>query len=114
MDDPNEVRIQTLPWYAEKVWNSNAVIAHFLSQTHSGAELHNAKSSFVCGLAFGLGKKLLMLAHEPYDSPIDYSDILKTHDTAGKCETFARTWLEEVGSMEGTKKNHKGGVPETR
>jgi len=96
VDDPNEVRIQTLSWYAEKVRYSSAVIAHFLSETHSGSELHNAKNSFVSGLAYGMGKSILMLAHEPYRSPIDYRDFLKTHDTAAKCESFARKWLKDV------------------
>ncbi|MHA1974699.1 MAG: P-loop ATPase, Sll1717 family [Candidatus Hodarchaeales archaeon] len=103
VDDPEEVRTQTLPWYAEKIWNSHSVIAHFLSQTHSGSELQNAKSSFVCGLAYGLGKKLLMLAHEPYVTPIDYTDILKTHDTAVRCGHIAAEWLKEVNSQEKVK-----------
>ena len=49
MDDPKEVRIQTLSWYAEKVFNSNAVIVHFLSSSHKDWKLHNAKKSFVSG-----------------------------------------------------------------
>jgi len=96
IDDPSEVRIQTLSWYAQKVHNTYAVIAHFLSHEHTGSRLHNAKNSFVSGLAQGFGKPLLMLAHEPYESPIDYRDLLKTHETARQCEGLADAWLNDI------------------
>lgn len=96
VDDPNEVRIQTLSWYAEKAYNAYAVIAHFLSHEHTGQRLHNAKNSFVCGLAYGFGKHLLMLAHEPYESPIDYRELLQTHRTAAECKSIASSWLDDI------------------
>jgi len=89
VDDPNEVRTQTLSWYAIETFNAFAVIVHFLSPTHVGWRLHNAKNSIVSGIAFGFGKNLLMLAHDPYDSPIDYRELLKTHKTAEICKTYA-------------------------
>ncbi len=96
VDDPNEVRIQTLSWYAQKVYSAYAVIAHFLSLEHTGWNSHNAKNSFVSGLAFGFGKPLLMLAHEPYESPIDYRELLKTHRTAADAERLGSSWLDDV------------------
>lgn len=96
IDDPNEVRIQTLSWYAQEVYNAFAVIVHFLSQDRSGWHLHNAKNSFVSGLAHGFGKNLLMLAHEPYKSPIDYRELLQTHRTAEECNMIASSWLDEI------------------
>jgi len=96
VDDPNEVRIQTLSWYAQKVYSAYAVITHFLSPTQTGWRLHNAKNSFVSGLAYGFGKNLLMLAHEPYESPIDYRELLKTHKTGVQCVNLASPWLDEV------------------
>lgn len=96
IDDPSEVRIQTLSWYAQEVYNAYAVIAHFLSPERSGWQLHNAKNSFVSGLAYGFGKHLLMLAHEPYECPIDYRELLKTHSTAAECKMIASSWLDDV------------------
>lgn len=96
VDDPNEVRIQTLSWYAQEAYSAYAVIVHFLSPEQTGWRLHNAKNSFVSGLAYGFGKHLLMLAHEPYVSPIDYRDLLKTHKTAAQCESLASSWLDDV------------------
>lgn len=96
IDDPIEVPNQTLSWYLQKVYNSHGVISHFLSSDHKGNELHNAKVSFISGIAHGLGKKMLMLAHSPYNSPIDYKDILKTHETASQCVRIAQNWLDET------------------
>ncbi len=96
VDDPNEVRIQTLSWYAQRVYSAHVVVVHFLSTEQAGWRLHNAKNSFVSGLAHGFGKHLLMLAHEPYKSPIDYRDLLDTHKTAAQCETLASRWLDYV------------------
>ena len=94
-DDPQEVRMQPLSWYIEEVTKSFCVIAHFLSQEHEGCKQHNAKISFISGLTYGLGKPLLMLAHEPFDSPIDYKGLLKTHDTPSKCQKIVDQWLSE-------------------
>lgn len=95
-DDPKEVSIQTLSWYAEKVYSSYAVIVHFLSTDHDGYKLHNAKNSFVAGLAYGFNKELLMLAHSPYSSPIDYREILKIHTTAVQCDQYSNEWLTNI------------------
>lgn len=96
VDDPNEVRIQTLSWYAQKAYNAFAMVTHFLSLEHTEWRFHNAKNSFVSGLAYGFGKHLLMLAHEPYVSPIDYQDLLKIHKTAAQCESLADSWLKDI------------------
>jgi predicted AAA+ superfamily ATPase len=96
VDDPQEVSIQTLSWYAEQLNTAFGVITHFLSQEHRGSNFHNAKISFISGIAYGFGKELLMLAHDPFESPIDYRDFLKTHKTAQECEQQAINWLEQV------------------
>ena len=93
-DDPTEARIQELSWYAEHTRSAIAVIAHLLSEKHKGWQYHNAKISFVCGLAHGFDRRLLMLAHDPYESPLDYQDMLITHDTAAQCTAAANEWLD--------------------
>jgi hypothetical protein len=95
-DDPKEAPIQTLSSYAKEVHRAFGVIVHFLSPTQYGHQFQNAKNSFVSGLAYGFGKNILMLAHDPFESPIDYSDILKVHSTAAECELHADTWLRKL------------------
>lgn len=96
VDDPREIVTQTLSWYAQEVYSAFALVVHMLAMDNTGWRLHNAKNSFVAGLAYGLGKHLLILAPEPYESPIDYRDILRIHKTALQCEKVLNEWLSDV------------------
>jgi len=68
------------------------VVCHFLSQDHKAAKLNNARNAFVAGIAYGLKKPLLILAHDPYKSPIDYHDLLKTHRDAPEAVSIFDDW----------------------
>ena len=96
VDDPSEGIKQPLQWYIQNLVNSHGVIAHFLSETHTDYISQNAKNSLVSGIAKGLDIPLLMLAHGPFNSPIDYRDILKVHNTASQCESFIDTWVTPI------------------
>ena len=96
IDDPNEYSSQMLDWYAEKLLLADAVVVHLLSTDHNDHRDHNLKASIVAGLAQGFGRPMIMLAHAPYESPIDYDQWLKVHDTAESCVALTRTWLESV------------------
>jgi Cdc6-like AAA superfamily ATPase len=96
VDDPSEMRVQSLAWYARNANSSLGVIAHLLSQEHKNATFHNAKLALVSGMALGFGKPLLMLAHEPYTSPVDYRDLLKSHATATQCKELTGEWLSQL------------------
>lgn len=99
VDDPSEVPTQTLTWYTEQLHSCKGVIVHFLSSSHNGSKMHNAKNSFVSGLAYGFDKPLLMLAHDPFTPPIDYHDLLKIHRTSDECVSLADKWLKELETV---------------
>ena len=96
VDDPKEVKCQTFPWYIQNIFNSNGVIAHLLDEGRVDNIIHNAKASFICGLAYGFNMPVLMLAHSPFDPPADYRNILKVHTTASECSQFATNWFEKT------------------
>ncbi|MCH7811587.1 MAG: hypothetical protein IH958_03055, partial [Chloroflexi bacterium] len=93
VDDPSEIPSPTLEWYAEKVHRTDAVLVHLLSNDHRDSTRHNVKASFVAGLAHGFRKPLRILAHAPFEPPIDYQDLLRSHDTAEKCRSELGRWL---------------------
>ena len=95
-DDPQETPGTTLEWFAEKARDCDGVVVHLLADNQDGSAAHNAKGSFVAGLAHGLRKPILMLAHEPFQCPTDYTTLLKAHETAAQCESQLREWLESV------------------
>lgn len=84
IDDPKEVNTQTLSWYLRHVNSAFAVVCQFLSTDYKNCELQNAKQALVAGVAHGLGKPLLMLAQDPYQSPIDYRDMLRQEQLRGR------------------------------
>jgi hypothetical protein len=92
IDDPQEVRMQPFAWYVQQVTSAFAIVCHFLSTEYRGWEAHNAKHALVAGLAHGLAKPLLMLAHEPYASPLDYRDLLRKHQTAAAAVSIFADW----------------------
>lgn len=96
-DDPHEYSSQPLEWYAEKILDADVVVVHLLSTDHNNHSFHNTKASIVAGLAHGLGRPMIMLAHSPYQPPIDYEKWLVLHDTAEECIRKAKPWLGEVG-----------------
>ncbi len=98
IDDPVEYSSQILNWYAEKLFNVDAVAIHLLSLEHSGNAAHNVKASIVAGLAHGFGIPIMMMAHAPYESPVDYQSWLSKHETAESCVAQAKLWLETVNS----------------
>src|SRR5207248_1946372 len=59
--DPAEAAVEPLPWYAQQIFSSDAVVAHLISPDRVDSEIHNARCAFVSGLAIGMGKPVLML-----------------------------------------------------
>src|SRR5262249_50300457 len=92
IDDPQEVRRQPLAWYVQQVTSAYAIVCHLLSNEYQGWELNNAKHALIAGFAHGMAKPLLILAHEPYASPLDYRDLLHTHRTATEAVSIFADW----------------------
>jgi len=98
LSDPRESSVQTLVWYGTKIWQASGVIAHLSGSGRTGSKLHNSRYAFVSGLAHGLGRPLLMLAEDDYQTPIDYRDILRNYRSPSECESIAKKWLESISS----------------
>jgi hypothetical protein len=97
-DDPDEVPTQPLSWYALKSYYAFGVVTHLIDEAREPNvdSLRNAKYSLVSGLAYGFDKQILLLAHAPFSSPVDYRDLLKVHKTAQKCISITNPWLSKI------------------
>jgi hypothetical protein len=111
IDDPSEGANQPLSWYVNRIASASAVVCHLLSSAHINWQLGNAKQAFVAGMAHGLGTPLLMLAQSPYSSPLDYRDLLRTHETAVQAESLFDEWfaplVESVRKQESNVEHYK-------
>ncbi len=99
VDDPREARVNPLAWYGQKVYSSVAVLAHLSGEKRERWEVHNARYAFVCGLAYGLDKPVLMLSEQEYDVPFDYQGLLLKYSTASECVRHAEQFLERAKSL---------------
>ena len=98
IDDPLDNPSPSLDWYAEQLTTADAIIVHLLSTEHDQSETHNIKGSLIAGLAHGLQRPLLMLAHSPHESPVDYGHLLRIHETAESCKKMASSWLSDISA----------------
>jgi hypothetical protein len=93
VDDPRESPYQTLAWYAENSYRSEAVICHFTDPQRKDADLRNARCALVAGMAAGMGKNVLMLCEGDFLAPLDYRDLLYQYSTARAAERHLDSWL---------------------
>jgi len=96
VDDPKESTVQSLTWYGVQVYSSTAVICHLTGPERIGARLHNARYALVAGMAFGMRKKLLMMAEGDFLAPIDYRDLLRHYGTAAEAEGHVKSWVSDI------------------
>ena len=103
LDDPRETPVQTLTWYGMHVFNCKGLICHFTNPKRKGAYLQTALHALVCGMAYGAGSPLLMLAEGNFLSPIDYRENLKHYNTAREATAYLEEWLPPVEKSLATK-----------
>lgn len=96
LDDAAETKTQSLYWYFARLLNIPAVLAEFSTTARTGYEIQNSKCSLICGIALGLELEVLMVCEEPYNTPLDYKDILKKHKATWECKENANAFLEKI------------------
>ncbi len=96
LDDPGETPVQTLTWYGIRVFSCKGLICHFMNPKREGTYLQTARQALVCGMAYGAGIPLLMLAEGDFLSPIDYRENLRHYNTARDATAYLEEWLPQV------------------
>ena len=76
-------------------------------RTKTPANSHNIRCSFTAGLAYGLNKKLLMIAPTPFSPPADYEKLLKIHETSQQCKLAIRDWMSDLQSSIPTRRRRR-------
>jgi len=106
IDDPRETTARPVHWYAQQLWDSKGLLAHFCSSAREGFRLHNARYALVCGIARGFGIQSLMISEQDdLLAPIDYRDSLRYYTTPKEAADAVEEWLLPI--------RHEDGVVET-
>ena len=96
IDDPVESRVQPLSWYIKYLRDIPALLAEFSGTHRKGFELQNMKCSFISGLALGMGKRVLMIAEVPYQTPLDYKELLVKFKNEYECREAVEPFITEL------------------
>ncbi|ALM48946.1 hypothetical protein AMR72_08625 [Flavobacterium psychrophilum] len=96
VDDSSENVILPLSWYIQQLYSVPAVLIQFSSTSRRGYEIHNSKSALVAGMAVGLDLRTQLIAEKPYDSPLDYKDLLKKFSNRAECSSQLVDFLESL------------------
>jgi hypothetical protein len=92
-NNEDEISYQPLAWYLNAILKSKIVILHMVGTDKKDYKATNAEYSLYAGLAYGLGKEVLMIAPSPFKAPIDYADILIEYSSAVDCINKVDAWL---------------------
>ena len=82
-----------LSFYVQELFRSSAVLLHFVSPNKVNAEQYNARLALIAGIAYGLGRPLLMVADPDYVTPLDYKDMLYTYPSVAALIDHVEHWL---------------------
>jgi hypothetical protein len=96
--DASEIGAAPLSWYLPHIWAASAAVIHFSAPRRSNSLIHNARCALLAGIAYGLGKQILMVAEEQYDSPFDYQDLLHTHTSSKQLGSIFDSWFNSLST----------------
>jgi len=94
-NNEDEIPYQTLTWYLNSILKSKIIILHMVGSDKTDFKVINAEYSLYAGLAYGLGKDVLLIAPEKYRAPIDFSDILINYSSSDDCINKVEVWLNK-------------------
>lgn len=93
-----------LDFYVKQIYRSSAAIFHLLAPKRVRSSAHNARASFMAGIAYGFDLPVLMVVEEGFVSPIDYQKLLFTYSTSAILQEHVRHWLDTLPRTSGTNK----------
>lgn len=96
VDDSSENVILPISWYIQQLHSVPAALIQFSSTSRRGYEIHNSKSALVAGMSIGMGLRTQLLAEKPYDSPLDYRDLLKKFSNRTECSIQVIDFLQSL------------------
>lgn len=100
--NPFEDMRLSAPFAMEQVSKSLGVIVPILSSDEKDADIHNIRAAFVAGLAYGLGKKLLLIQNDGGPAPLDVRDFVQTYRNFTQIDEFVHDFAFEFYELKGS------------
>lgn len=100
----DDLGLAPLQFYVQQIYRASAAIFHLMAPNRVRATEHNARASFLAGVAFGLDLPVLMVVEQGFVAPLDYKDLLYTYASSAGLQAHVKTWLETLPKAEGSNK----------
>lgn len=100
----DDLGLAPLQFYVREIYRSSAAIFHLLPPNRVRSEEHNARASFLAGVAYGLELPLLMVVESGFRPPLDYKDLLFIYSTSAALQGHVRGWLNNLPKPKGSNK----------
>ena len=93
MDPSDSVYDEFYP-QAREIQRTSLIVASLLSSTSVNWEEHNANVSLLIGFAIGLGKRVLVLQHEPIVPMLDLGSVTRSVDAESQAQQIVNSWID--------------------
>uniref|UniRef100_UPI003F4953ED P-loop ATPase, Sll1717 family n=1 Tax=Paenarthrobacter nicotinovorans TaxID=29320 RepID=UPI003F4953ED len=100
----DDLGLAPLHFYVREIYRSSAAIFHLLPPTRVRASEHNARASFLAGVAYGLELPLLMVVETGFVPPLDYKDLMFIYPTSAALQEHVKSWLANLPKPSGSNK----------
>ena len=100
----DDLGLAPLHYYVKEIYRSSAAIFHLLPPSRVRAQEHNARASFLAGVAYALELPLLMVAEKGFTAPLDYKDLLFIYQTSAALQDHVKAWLAHLPKPAGSNK----------
>ncbi|MGN7797628.1 P-loop ATPase, Sll1717 family [Leifsonia sp. 22587] len=97
-----DLGLAPLDFYVKEIYRSSACIFHLLAPRRVRSGEHNARASFLAGIAHGLDLPLLVLIEEGGTVPLDYHDLTFAYSGSAQLIAKVDTWLNELPKAPGS------------
>lgn len=98
----DDLGVAPLNFSIKEIYRSSAAIFHLLAPNRVRSAEHNARASFLAGVAHGFDIPLLMVVEEGFAAPLDYRDLLFTYSSSVALQDHVTNWIENLPTAPGT------------
>ncbi|MGN8552193.1 UNVERIFIED_CONTAM: hypothetical protein OHV15_06390 [Microbacterium sp. SLM126] len=98
----DDLGLAPLDFYVKEIYRSSAALFHLMARRRIKSAEHNARVSFLAGIAHGFELPVLLVAEKDGTVPLDYRDLTFEYTGSAQLITRVDRWLHELPKAPGS------------
>ncbi len=98
----DDLGLAPLDFYVKEIYRSSATLFHLMARRRVKSTEHNARVSFLAGIAHGFELPILLVAEKDGSIPLDYKDLTFEYSGSAQLITRVDRWLSELPKSPGS------------